>query len=252
MADDAPLLELRSVSARYGEITAVRDVSLSLYAGDSLALIGRNGAGKSTMLRLAAGVVQPFAGDVRWKGRSIVGLAPERRVRQGIVLVPEGRGIFPGLTVDENLRMGAFWHRPRGAAARRSLEEVYELLGVLGQRRSQPAGSLSGGEQQLLAIGRGLLSNPQVLLFDEPSLGLAPKMIEALYGILGTLKDRGIAFILVEQYVPLALRLCDRVLGLQKGAVAVAGGTDGIGVEDLTEVYMGGSELQADAERVLQ
>ena len=252
MAEHAPLLELRDVSARYGEITAVRNVTLTVGAGESVALIGRNGAGKSTMLRLAAGVIQPFGGDVRWKGKSIVGRTPEKRVRQGIVLVPEGRGIFPGLTVDENLRMGAFWHRPRGAAARQHLEEVYDLLGVLGQRRSQPAGSLSGGEQQLLAIGRALLSNPEVLLFDEPSLGLSPKMIDALYGILGTLKERGIAFVLVEQYVPLALRLCDRVLGLQKGTVAVSGSTEGIEVEDLTEVYMGGSELQAETEQVLQ
>ncbi len=252
MVEHAPLLELRDVSARYGEITAVRNVTLTVGAGESVALIGRNGAGKSTMLRLAAGVIQPFAGDVRWKGKSIVGQVPEKRVRQGIVLVPEGRGIFPGLTVDENLRMGAFWHRPRGAAARQSVEEVYELLGVLGQRRSQAAGSLSGGEQQLLAIGRALLSNPEVLLFDEPSLGLSPKMIDALYDILGTLKERGIAFVLVEQYVPLALRLCDRVLGLQKGTAAVSGSTEGIEVEDLTEVYMGGSELQAETEQVLQ
>jgi len=250
MAENAPLLELRNVWARYGEITAVRKVSLTVDAGESVTLIGRNGAGKSTMLRLAAGVIQPFAGEVRWKGRSIIGLPPERRVRQGIVLVPEGRGIFPGLSVDENLRMGAFWHRPRGSA-RRQLEEVYDLLGVLGQRRSQPAGSLSGGEQQLLAIGRALLSKPEVLLLDEPSLGLSPRMIDALYGILGTLKERGIAFVLVEQYVPLALRLCDRVLGLQKGMVAVEGATDGVEVDDLTEVYMGGSELQAKAEQVL-
>ena len=249
---DAPLLELRNVSARYGEITAVRNVSLTLGPGESLALIGRNGAGKSTMLRLASGVIQPFAGDVRWKGRSVVGLDPEQRVRQGIVLVPEGRGIVPGLTVDENLRMGAFWHRPRGSEARRRLDEVYELLGVLTERRKQPAGSLSGGEQQLLAIGRALLSKPEVLLFDEPSLGLSPKMIEALYGILGGLKERGIAFVLVEQYVPLALRLCERVLGLQKGVVAVSGSTDGLEIDDLTEVYMGGSELQVETEQALQ
>ena len=249
---DAPLLEIRDVWARYGEITAVRNVGLTLGPGETLALIGRNGAGKSTMLRLAAGVIQPYAGDVRWKGRSIVGLTPEQRVRKGIVLVPEGRGIFPGLTVDDNLRMGAYWHRPGASAARKALEEIYDLLGVLGQRRQQPAGSLSGGEQQLLAIGRALLSKPEVLLLDEPSLGLSPKMIEALYGILEALKERGIAFILVEQYVPLALRLCDRVLGLQKGTVAISGDTDGVELERLTEVYMGGSELQAETSKALQ
>jgi branched-chain amino acid transport system ATP-binding protein len=249
---DSPLLEIRNVSARYGEITAVRNVTLTLGAGETLALIGRNGAGKSTMLRLAAGVIQPHVGDVRWKGRSIVGKNPEQRVRQGIVLVPEGRGIFPGLTVDENLRMGAYWHRPRSSAARRELEEVYGLLGVLAQRRQQPAGSLSGGEQQLLAIGRALLSRPEVLLLDEPSLGLSPKMIEALYGILGALKERDIAFILVEQYVPLALKLCDRVLGLQKGTVAISGDTAGVELDRLTEVYMGGSELQVETSKALQ
>jgi branched-chain amino acid transport system ATP-binding protein len=246
------MLELRGVSASYGEITAVRNVTLTVSPGETLALIGRNGAGKTTMLRLAAGVIEPFAGDVRWQGRSILGRRPEQRVRQGIVLVPEGRGIFPGLSVDENLRMGAFWRRPGRATAKHDLDEVYELMGVLATRRQQPAGSLSGGEQQLLAIGRALLSKPQVLLLDEPSLGLSPKMIEALYEILGTLKERGIAFILVEQYVPLALRLCDRVLGLQKGVVALSGSTDEVELDHLTEVYMGGSELRSETSKALQ
>jgi branched-chain amino acid transport system ATP-binding protein len=243
---------MRNVSARYGEITAVRNVSLTLGEGESLALIGRNGSGKSTMLRLAAGVIEPFAGDVRWNGRSLLGRKPEQRVRDGIVLVPEGRGIFPGLTVDENLRMGAFWRRPGRSVTKGDLDEVYELLVVLNSRRRQAAGSLSGGEQQLLAIGRALLSKPKVLLLDEPSLGLSPKMIEALYEILEGLKARRIAFILVEQYVPLALGLCDRLLGLQKGVVAISGSTEGVGVDDLTAVYMGGSEMRNETSDALQ
>ncbi|HYH48165.1 MAG TPA: ABC transporter ATP-binding protein [Acidimicrobiia bacterium] len=249
---EAPLLELRDVTASYGEITAVRSVSLTVSAGESVALIGRNGAGKSTILRLAAGVVQPLSGDVRVKGRSVVGSPPERRVSDGIVLVPEGRGIFPALTVDENLRMGAFWRRPDRSQTATELDEIYSLIGKLADRRRQAAGSLSGGEQQLLAIGRALLSRPQVLLLDEPSLGLSPKMVEALYETLEALKARRMAFVLVEQYVPLALKLCDNVLGLQKGVAVLSGPTATVQPDELTEVYMGGRELRNQSLDALQ
>jgi branched-chain amino acid transport system ATP-binding protein len=244
------MLELQQVTAAYGEITAVRDVSLSVEPGETVALIGRNGAGKTTTLRLLAGELDPVRGDVRWEGESIVGDSPEKRVRSGIVLVPEGRGIFPALSVEENLRMGAYWRRPRPRQLMQDLEQVYELLPVLRVRRRQAAGSLSGGEQQMVAIGRALMAEPKVLLLDEPSLGLSPLMTEELYKLLHELKAKGVGFVLVEQYVQLALELCDRAVGLKKGVVVLAGKAREVAEGDLTEVYMGGTELQDEARQI--
>ena len=245
------MLELRSVSASYGEVRALRNLSLSIEPGETLALVGRNGAGKTTTLRVVAGVMDPSQGDVLWKGQTIVGRPPEERVKLGIALVPEGRGIFPGLTVEENLRMGAFWHRPGRGEVNDLLADVYGLLPRLGERRRQAAGSLSGGEQQMLAIGRALFSKPQLLLLDEPSLGLSPAMIQNLYDLLGQLKDRGVSFILVEQFVPLALKICDRAIGLTKGEVALSGRADDIAHEELAEIYMGGASLEEEARHII-
>jgi len=245
------MLELRGVSAAYGEVRALRNLSLTIEAGETLALVGRNGAGKTTTLRVVAGVMDPSAGDVLWNGESIVGRPPEERVGLGIALVPEGRGIFPGMTVEENLRMGAFWHRPGRREVNDQLADVYGLLPRLGERRRQAAGSLSGGEQQMLAIGRALLSKPRLLLLDEPSLGLSPAMIQNLYDLLGQLKERGVSFILVEQFVPLALKLCDRAVGLTKGEAALSGRADDIAHEELAEIYMGGASLEAEARSII-
>ncbi|MEW6470771.1 MAG: ABC transporter ATP-binding protein [Actinomycetota bacterium] len=245
------MLELQGMSAAYGEVRAVRNLTMTVAPGESVALIGRNGAGKTTTLRVVAGVIQPATGDVRWDGESIVGLDPERRVRKGIVLVPEGRGIFPGLTVEENLRMGAFWRRPRPSEVRKDMQAIYEDLPVLAARRGQAAGSMSGGEQQMLAIGRGLMSEPKILLLDEPSLGLSPQMVDALYELLRRIKERGVSFVLVEQYVPLALELCDRAIGLKKGVVAFAGRADEVAQDHLTEVYMGGATLEEEAKEII-
>jgi branched-chain amino acid transport system ATP-binding protein len=232
------MLELAGVTARYGEVMALRGLHLTVGRGETLALIGRNGAGKTTTLGLAAGSVAPAVGDIRWDGSSIAHLSPEERIKLGIVLVPEGRGVFPGLTVDENLRIGAFWRRAKGADLRRSLDEVYGRLPRLAERRRQMGGSLSGGEQQMLALGRALMSRPQLLMMDEPSLGLSPLMVESLYALLAELKSDGLGFILVEQYVPLALKLCDRALGLKKGTVAISGSAASVAQKELTEVYM--------------
>ena len=237
------MLELVSVSGGYGDVLAARDISFSVGAGETLALLGRNGAGKTTTLRLAAGVLTPTAGAIRWHGRDISALVPEERVRLGIVLVPEGRGIFGGLSVEENLRMGAYGYRPRPKELREALDDIYELLPVLKERRQQAGGSLSGGEQQMLAIGRALMSRAQVLLLDEPSLGLSPKMVGLLYGLLRRLKDRGVGFVLVEQYVQFALELCDRAVGLVKGEVALAGAAGDFAAQELADVYMGGHQL---------
>ena len=241
------MLEVEGVSASYGEVTALRNLSMSVQAGETVALIGRNGAGKTTALRLLSGATQPTAGDIKWKGESVIRQPPERRVRDGIVLVPEGRGIFPSLTVEENLRMGAYWRKPRAKSLQADLEEIWEMLPVLFARRKQAAGTLSGGEQQMLAIGGALLAKPEILLLDEPSLGLSPLMVEALYDILRKLKARGMAFVLVEQYVLLALDLCDRAIGLKKGLVVMSGPAEEVAHEELDEVYMGGRDLEAEA-----
>lgn len=246
------MLELQGVTAAYGEVIAVRGLSLTIKPGETVALVGRNGAGKTTTLRLVSGVIGPVVGDIRWKGESVVGQPPEERVRHGIALVPEGRGMFPALTVEENLRMGAYWRRPKPGQLNEDVREIYDLLPVLGQRKKQAAGSLSGGEQQMLAVGRGLLSKPELLLLDEPSLGLSPAMVETLYELLGHLKERGMSFILVEQFVPLALRLCDRAIGLKKGEVALEGKSEELLHEQLAEVYMGGEEMEEEAKHLLE
>lgn len=244
------MLELRGVTARYGEVVAVRDLDLTITEGETVALIGRNGAGKTTTLALAAGSIDPVAGDILWDGASILGQGPEERVRSGVVLVPEGRGIFPALSVEENLKMGGFWRRPGRRETARALAEVYDLLPRLAARRRVSGGSLSGGEQQMLAIGRALMSSPRLLLLDEPSLGLSPVMVDALYELLGELIDKGIALLLVEQYVPLALKLCRRAVGLNKGNVVLASSAGDVAASDIADVYMApsvGDALPASA-----
>jgi branched-chain amino acid transport system ATP-binding protein len=233
---------LRAVDGFYGQIQAVRQVSLVLEPGSSVALLGRNGAGKSTLLKLIAGVLRPARGEVVWKGEVINDLGPEQRIRQGIVLVPEGRGVFPGLTVNDNIRVGAYWHRPRKKELERRLAETYELLPALADRRGQQAGTLSGGEQQLLAIGRGLMGRPELLLLDEPSLGLAPLVVRSLYELLGRLVERGIGIVLVEQFVPLASQLCGVVAGINKGRLVFHGEASSFASDPaLLDTYMGTS-----------
>jgi branched-chain amino acid transport system ATP-binding protein len=242
------MLELRAVDGFYGQIQAVRQVSLTLEPGSSVALLGRNGAGKSTLLKLIAGVLRPARGEVVWKGEVINDLGPEQRIRKGIVLVPEGRGVFPGLTVDDNIRVGAFWHRPRKKELERRLAETYKLLPALANRREQRAGTLSGGEQQLLAIGRGLMGRPELLLLDEPSLGLAPLVVQSLYELLGQLVERGIAIVLVEQFVPLASQLCGVVAGINKGRLVFHGEASSFASDPaLLDTYMGTSFVAPDA-----
>jgi branched-chain amino acid transport system ATP-binding protein len=238
------MLELRDVSASYGVVRALRGVSVDIAPGETLAIIGRNGAGKTTTLRVIAGVIQPVAGDVVWKGKSLVGQSPDRRVRQGIVLVPEGRGMFPALSVDDNLRMGAYSKRD-GFAKR--LEWVYSVVPIIGDRRRQMAGSLSGGEQQLLAVGRGLMADPELLMLDEPSLGLSPLMTRTLYDVLGELKKQNVGMVVVEQYVQFALNLGDKVLGLASGkATLYRSPAELLESGRLAALYMGGGEEEVE------
>jgi branched-chain amino acid transport system ATP-binding protein len=242
------MLELHEVDGFYGSIQAVRGVTLRVEAGQSVALLGRNGAGKSTILKLIAGVLRPVAGEVRWEGEVVNDLTPEQRIRRGIVFVPEGRGVFPDLTVDENIRVGAYWRRPGKGELGRLLEETYDLLPGLASRRAQRAGSLSGGEQQMLAIGRGLMGDPKLLLLDEPSLGLAPQVVQSLYELLDRLVRTGVGIVLVEQYVSVASRLCAVVAGVDKGRLVFHGEASRFAADSrLLDMYMGKRYLPAEA-----
>jgi branched-chain amino acid transport system ATP-binding protein len=219
----APLLELRGVTAGYGAIEALSDVSLEVGEGEVVTLIGANGSGKTTALMAVCGVVPARSGEVRFAGRPIQGLAAAEIVRLGVVQVPEGRRIFPRLTVAENLEMGAFLRRDP-AAVRRDREEVYALFPVLAGRRRQPGGTLSGGEQQMLALGRALMAAPRLLLLDEPSLGLAPIVVRQIFAVVGRMnRERGTTVLLVEQNAHLALQTADRGYVLETGRVVLQG-----------------------------
>jgi branched-chain amino acid transport system ATP-binding protein len=216
------VLTLEGVAAGYGDLLAVRSASLDVRAGECVALIGANGAGKTTTLRAIAGLVPLRGGRVVFEGRSLGGLEPRRIVGLGLAHVPEGRQLFPSMSVRENLEMGA--RTPAARAARReTLDEVFALLPRLRERQSQVAGTLSGGEQQMLAIGRGLMARPRLLLLDEPSLGLAPLAVRGILQIVAAVNRRGTTILLVEQNVRRALELCDRGYVIENGAVTLTG-----------------------------
>ena len=232
------------MSARYGPVHALRDVSLEVRAGELVALIGANGAGKSTLLRAIAGLVAPTAGRVALDGRDVTGQAPEAMIRAGVALVPERRRVFAPLTVLDNLELGGY-ALPRGRDFRSRLEagveEAYRLFPVLRRRRDQLAGTLSGGEQQMLAIGRALMTRPRLLLCDEPSLGLAPLVVAEIMRLLSTLREAGTTILLVEQNARMALRSADRAYVLEVGSVVLSGAaTDLLEDDQLKAAYLGG------------
>jgi branched-chain amino acid transport system ATP-binding protein len=216
------MLEVRHLAVAYDEIEAVRDVSFEVRPGEAVALIGANGAGKSTTLRAISGQVRPRSGEIRFRGSRITGLSPDRVVRLGLVQVPEGRRVFPRLSVEENLKVGA--HVVRDAdAVRRNLERAYRLFPRLSERRRQLAETLSGGEQQMLALGRALMSEPKLLLLDEPSLGLAPKVVEEVADAIIGFRRAGTTVLLVEQNAALALSVCDRGYVVERGVTVREG-----------------------------
>ena len=213
------MLEVRNLTVRHGYLQALTEVSLSVAPGETLAIIGANGAGKSTLLRSIIGLHQPTAGAISLDSRDITALPPHARVRAGIALVPEGRRLFPSLSVEENLLVG----QSSGRSGPWSVRAVYELFDWMGDRRHEPTVHLSGGEQQAVAIGRALMANPQVLLLDELSLGLAPTMVRRIYGVLPELVKRGMTILLVEQDVAQALRIADRFQCLLEGRTTLEG-----------------------------
>jgi branched-chain amino acid transport system ATP-binding protein len=217
-----PLLEVRGVAAGYGAIAALADVSLSVERGEIVTLIGANGAGKSTTLMTICGVLPARAGEILVDGAPIQRLSPREIVRRGVVQVPEGRRIFPRLSVAENLEMGAYC-REDPAGVRRDRAAVYSLFPVLAERSRQLGGTLSGGEQQMLAIGRALLANPRLLLLDEPSLGLAPLVVRQIFAVIARMnRERGTTILLVEQNAHLALQTAHRGYVLETGRVVLA------------------------------
>ena len=214
------MLEVRALKVAYGGINAVKGIDFDVRAGEMVTLIGANGAGKSTTLRAVARLVHPAGGSVRYNGADILALPSFRLAELGMALVPEGRGIFGQLTVAENLAMGAYC-RSDAAAVRADLEHVYGLFPRLAQRRRQTAGTLSGGEQQMLAIGRALMCRPRLLLLDEPSMGLAPLMVQRIFETIRAVAAEGVTILLVEQNAKLALEICHRGYVMESGEITL-------------------------------
>ena len=233
------MLELSGVTAGYGAFTALWDVALRVNTGEAVAVVGPNGAGKTTLLRVISGVIAPRAGTLTFEGRSLGGRPAYEIVGHGIAHVPEGRRIFPALSVGDNLRMGAFLPAARKHFAE-SLARVFALFPVLAERRGQRAGSLSGGEQQMLAIGRALMSRPKLILFDEPSMGLAPVMVLRLFDLIRRVREEGYTILVVEQNVRQVLKLVDRAYLLEVGRIKMEGRAEALAEQDFVrKAYVG-------------
>lgn len=234
------MLEVKGVSAAYGRALALKDVSLHVDEGEIVSLIGANGAGKTSTLRVITGMLRPRSGDVIFRGKSIVGMEPYEIASLDIIHVPEGRGLFPGMTVRENLEMGAFL-RDRREEIERDLEFVYSLFPVLREREKQLAGTLSGGEQQMLAIGKGLMGDPKLLLLDEPSVGLAPLLVERIFEAIEQInREKGVTILIAEQNAYMALSISHRAYVIENGVTVMAGsGRDLLGNEYVRKAYLG-------------
>jgi len=235
-----PILELLNVESNYGPVQALRGVSLSVEEGRIVTVLGANGAGKTTTLKTISGIIEPLKGQVKFRGQEIQGSAPDAIVRGGIVHVPEGREVFPLLSVEDNLRMGAYTRNdPDGVA--RDLDAVFGYFPILRERRSQEAGQLSGGQQQMLAIARALLAKPALVLMDEPSLGLSPKLTREIFDIVVRInRERGVTILLVEQNAHMALKIADFGYVLEVGRIVMEDtGARLAEKEDIREFYLG-------------
>ncbi|MBY0296125.1 MAG: ABC transporter ATP-binding protein [Methylobacterium sp.] len=233
------MLEIRDLVCGYGHVTALKGISIAVREGQLVALVGANGAGKSTTLRAISGLVPARSGAIRLHGRDITGAEPRRILAEGIAHCPEGRRVFPQMTVAENLAMGAYLRRDRAGVAA-DLDRIYGEFPRLAERRGQAAGTLSGGEQQMLAIGRALMARPKLVLFDEPSLGLAPNIVERMFAVIRGIRDAGTTVLLVEQNAFAALELCDHAYLLETGSIVRDGtGQDLIADPHVREAYLG-------------
>ncbi|MBB3973636.1 ABC transporter ATP-binding protein [Hansschlegelia beijingensis] len=234
------MLEIRNLECGYGPVSALKGVSLDVGKGELVALIGANGAGKSTTLRAISGLVKARAGTIRFEGQDITGVDPAEVLAAGIAHCPEGRRVFPYMSVADNLAMGAYLRRDP-IRVREDFDRVYSDFPRLAERRRQAAGTLSGGEQQMLAIGRALMSRPKLVMFDEPSLGLAPRIVEQTLGIISGIRDAGATVLLVEQNAFAALEICDHAYLIETGRVVKRGtGADLLADPNVREAYLGG------------
>lgn len=234
------MLEIESLEVSYGAVRAVRGVSLMVREGELVTLLGANGAGKSSTLMATAGAVRAAAGRVRLDGEDVTGAAPEEMVRRGVAAVPETRDVFPDLTVEQNLQLGAFTRRRDQAGVLHDRSEYFERFPILAERQRLPAGNLSGGEQQMLVIARALMSRPSVLLLDEPSLGLAPIVVEQIFTMIRGLKESGLTILLVEQNAAKALAVSDRAYVMRLGRIEAEGPASEVAAAtELKSLYLG-------------
>ncbi len=234
------MLEINDLKVSYGAIQALRGINLTLTEGEIVALIGGNGAGKSTTLVTISGLLRPVSGAIRFLEEEITGVAPQDIVSRGVIHVPEGRRIFSSLTVEENLEMGAYLQRDK-TAKMRDLEEVFNRFPRLKERRKQAGGTLSGGEQQMLAIARAMMAHPKLLLLDEPSMGLSPVLVEQIFDIIQSINAQGTSVLLVEQNAQMALSIADRGYVLETGKIVLSGAADDLLHDPLViEAYLGG------------
>jgi branched-chain amino acid transport system ATP-binding protein len=233
------LLEVKGIDVFYGDAQALWDVSLDVEEGAIVALVGANGAGKTTLLKTISSIIHARKGDILFSGESLSNLKPQEIVDRGIIHVPEGRRLFSDLTVAENLRLGAYVPRARPSFAE-SLERVFSLFPVLNTRKEQKAGSLSGGEQQMLAIGRAIMAQPKLVMLDEPSLGLGPILVKAIFELISTLNEQGATILLVEQNVHQALKIAHRAYVLKTGKIVMSGrGDELLANEEIRKTYIG-------------
>ena len=233
------MLQVSDLNVFYGKLQALRDVSIRVDEGEIVALVGANGAGKTTLLNTVSGLLRPASGNVEFLGKRIDRLAPDKIVQSGICQIPEGRKLFSDLTVQDNLELGAYssaaWRRRK-----ETFEQVYQIFPVLKERRKQSASKLSGGERQMVAIGRGLMSNPRLCMFDEPSYGLAPKLFSEVLDVIKSLREQGITIFMVEQNVRLTLETADRAYVLENGQIVLEGkGKDLLQNEQVKTAYLG-------------
>jgi branched-chain amino acid transport system ATP-binding protein len=234
------MLEVRGLHVHYGLVHAIKGVDVSIHSGQTVCLIGANGAGKTTLLNTLSGIVKPSGGTISFGGEEIAGLPPQRIVAMGIVQVPEGRQIFHDLTVVENLEMGAYLRLCKGENIKRELEEIWNLFPVLGQRKGQMAGTLSGGEQQMLALARGLMSKPKLMMLDEPSLGLAPLVAAEIFKVIRMLPRRNTTVLLVEQNAKAALKVSDKGYVMETGRIVLSGDANFLeDNEDVKRAFLG-------------
>ncbi len=233
------MLDLKGINAGYGSFQALFDISLTVNAGEAVSVIGPNGAGKTTLMRVISGMTAPFSGEMEMEGKSLSSFPPHQIVELGIAHVPENRRLFPGMTVEDNLKLGAFAKTARGDSAK-NLEFVYELFPRMKERRSQLAGTMSGGEQQMCAIGRAIMSGPKLLLMDEPSAGLAPVVVQQVFSLVRRIREEGYTVLIVEQNVQQVLQVVDRAYLLEAGQLIDSGKSeDLLESENVRKAYMG-------------